>query len=1217
MHLRLIWLFICLAITGAQLAAADTPSQPKTLYSPLLLDQQDLAIEDKDWRWLRHKSELKIAVAATGTAPLYVSYHDSNYEGITADVTALIGQMLGLRIKVVPFRTQEDARLALLAGDIDVITSYHSGATTDPISYTRPFAESPLALFKRNDEQRNSPADLAGLRIAVTLEHSVEMQERFPLARFTIYPSHDEAIAATAFGHTDLYAGDLLSAYFRLNRSYYGYLKFERFAGLKKAGYAYALKGSNLRLQRILDQSINALGKDKLRSLSRRWVGRGFLPTDEKVPLSTDESRWIARHPVVRLTINDDLAPVAFFDANGVFSGITAELLEVIAQRTGLHFQVTARNGAYPQQIKALQDSEADLAIMTNSAQRQENLRFTRPFLTSPFVMVTAADNNGKALPPGDLVGKRLAIPSGHVTLQYVRDLYPDTEVIEAGASLDAMNMVYEGKAAAAVVAMPTARYYIVRLFQNRLAIADLIHSNPANASFALRRSDPELQSILDKALLSLPADDLNAIASHWRSPPGMSGETWRDYQLVITEIITGAALLLLLTMTWVLYLHRRIKTEKLLNDQLRFVEALTESMPPALYVRDIEGHMLSCNLSYLQSIGLTAEQVLNKTVQALPKENFSAESDLHQSYLKAINEGTTVKSVYAIQLQGKDVWIDHWIQPFQDSHGITKGVICGWLDITEHRHLVQELKKAKNLADQASRAKTTFLATMSHEIRTPMNAIIGILELALKRADDDQIERSSIEIAYSSARSLLELIGDILDIARIESGRLSLSPKRANLRELVESVVRVFEGLARQKRLNLILEIDATINGDVLVDGMRFKQILSNLISNAIKFTEEGFIRVALTGDLQEDALLQVRLSVEDSGIGISPADQECLFQPFAQVERNVQNADGTGLGLVICRSLCAMMGGQVTMTSSLGQGTCIDVELRLQTLERIAPSERPNPSKIRHMYRLQILIVDDHSVNREVLQQQLSFLGHDTVEAANGRDALELWRQQAFDLIITDCHMPIMNGADLTQAIRHDERQSACAPTMIIGLTADAQPEEVERCILAGMNECLIKPISLDELERRLQTISLADDEQEELPTLPAPPKKGFGAPRVFDLESLHSLVGGEPTMLHHILSELLTNNRLDLQSLTTLLEEQATAELAELAHRIKGAARVVKGEQLVESCRQLEDACLSPELSLGMITECAAQVVQAIETLEQRLLEQQEIWAEPSIP
>ncbi len=489
------------------------------------------------------------------------------------------------------------------------------------------------------------------------------------------------------------------------------------------------------------------------------------------------------------------------------------------------------------------------------------------------------------------------------------------------------------------------------------------------------------------------------------------------------------------------------------------------------------------------------------------------------------------------------------------------------------------------------------------------LTAVISILELELKRGDSGRIEHSSIEIAYSSAKSLLELIGDILDIARIESGRLSLSPKRANLRELVESVARVFEGLARQKCLSLVLEIDSSINGDVLVDGMRFKQILSNLVSNAIKFTEAGFVKVIIGADLLENSTLRVKLSVEDSGIGISPGNQQRLFQPFSQVERNVQHTEGTGLGLVICRSLCEMMGGHISLSSSLGHGTRVDVELQLQVLERVVTPERPPQPKVRHMYRLQVLVVDDHAVNRQVLQQQLCFLGHDVVEAENGLDALNIWRERGFDMIITDHHMPIMSGAELARAIRRYERDSISPPVMIIGLTADAQPEEVERCIQAGMNDCLVKPIGLDELEQRLLSIGDIEDGEAE----PSLPHSDVLSPRVFDLESLQTLVGSEPKMLRHILSELIVNNRTDQQALTTCLQKQATVELAELAHRIKGAARVVKGEQLVESCHQLEQACLNL-MPLDAVSEYVEQVQHAIVTLEQGLLAQQGIWETP---
>ncbi|NMY18621.1 hybrid sensor histidine kinase/response regulator, partial [Pseudomonas sp. WS 5019] len=183
----------------------------------------------------------------------------------------------------------------------------------------------------------------------------------------------------------------------------------------------------------------------------------------------------------------------------------------------------------------------------------------------------------------------------------------------------------------------------------------------------------------------------------------------------------------------------------------------------------------------------------------------------------------------------GQTITAYHWILPFRNNAGEVKGIIAGWIDISERERLLVELKDAKQDAEKANRAKTTFLATMSHEIRTPMNAVVGMLELALTRADQGHWEREPVEVAYDSAHSLLTLIGDILDVAKIESGRLTLLPERAHLRELVESVARVFDGLARQKALELRLEIEADAACDVLIDPLRFKQILSNLVSNAI----------------------------------------------------------------------------------------------------------------------------------------------------------------------------------------------------------------------------------------------------------------------------------------------------------------------------------------------------------------------------------------------
>lgn len=221
---------------------------------------------------------------------------------------------------------------------------------------------------------------------------------------------------------------------------------------------------------------------------------------------------------------------------------------------------------------------------------------------------------------------------------------------------------------------------------------------------------------------------------------------------------------------------------------------------------------------------------------------------------------------------------------PYKDSDGAVIGMIAGWIDISERQLLL-------GMVQEANRAKTTFLATMSHEIRTPMNAVIGMLELTLKKADQGVLDRFAIEVASSAAHGLLDLIGDILDIARIESGKLSLTPERANLRELVTSLARIFEGLAEQKHLQLLLDLDVEADCDVLIDPLRFKQIVSNLLSNAIKFTTEGEIRLTLKVlPASAEKQLCIRLRVEDSGMGISSEDQQRLFSPFSQASNNTQ---------------------------------------------------------------------------------------------------------------------------------------------------------------------------------------------------------------------------------------------------------------------------------------------------------------------------------------
>jgi two-component system sensor histidine kinase EvgS len=550
-----------------------------------------------------------------------------------------------------------------------------------------------------------------------------------------------------------------------------------------------------------------------------------------------------------------------------------------------------------------------------------------------------------------------------------------------------------------------------------------------------------------------------------------------------------------------------------------------------------------------------------------------------------------------------RQLTIYHWILPFRDSLGEVQGIIGGWIDISERRELIEELQAAKEQADNANRAKSTFLATMSHEIRTPMNAVIGMLELALKRADHGHLDRPAIEVAYSSAKDLLELIGDILDIARIESGRLTLSPERANLRQLVESVIRVFDGLARQKSLSLLMDLDSGINTDVLIDPLRFKQILSNLISNAIKFTEQGQVKITLQTLMEKDTqLLQLKVRIQDSGVGISKQDQERLFEPFSQADNQIQQArTGAGLGLVICRSLCEMMGGTLELSSEPGQGTQVNMSFNLTRLEPLAVSTAIREALPQTGEALNILVVDDHPANCLLLCQQLEFLGHRCAVAEHGAQGLELWLQDHFDLVVADCNMPIMNGYDLTRAIRNHEQVHGHQRCAIWGFTANAQPEEKQRCREAGMDDCLFKPISLTSLSERLNRIHPLEATQDKTQYVSAAPES-----ETFNMGSVHALTGDRPEMIRRLLDQLLHSSQEDRHELNLLDPLKDGSALSQMAHKIKGAARIIRADRVIRACEAMETACNDTAPS-KVIDACQQAMISAMTELELALEEE----------
>ncbi len=624
-------------------------------------------------------------------------------------------------------------------------------------------------------------------------------------------------------------------------------------------------------------------------------------------------------------------------------------------------------------------------------------------------------------------------------------------------------------------------------------------------------------------------------------------------------------------------------------DSEARF-RALSDSAPVGVFELDAMGNFSYGNQRLLDIVGLQRGQVLSwaRVVHADDRK------DLSLRWSNALARQQDLDAQFRVLRPDgriRHVWAHARMRLGED--GLPGGYVGTVEDITELRHQQDELREAKRVAEAANKAKSEFLANMSHEIRTPMHAILGLLTL-LRRTPLSERQADYAGKTEGAARALLGLLNEILDFSKVEAGKMMLDPQPMRLDDLLRDLAVILTANIGARNLQLLFDIDPALPSEWLADAMRLRQVLVNLAGNAIKFTEQGEVTLAMSLLQQDGDLLRVRFAVRDTGIGIAPENQARIFAGFTQAEASTtRRFGGTGLGLAISQRLVALMGGELSLQSELGRGSCFEFSLSLKRSGAAVASEQVVPPAFLGQQRLaglRLLLVEDNLNNQQVACELLSEEGALVQIAADGRQAINALTGSAgaFDIVLMDLQMPVMDGYAAT---RHLREVLGLRDLPIIAMTANAMSSDRVACLAAGMNDHVGKPFDLDDLVRVLRQHAGRPAAVSAAPAghPPAGPAHALtqaaaaAAAAGVGLDAAIQRMGGKPVVYSRMLDNF-------VQELAALREQLARGDVAtcrRLLHTLKGVAATLGAEQLAAQAGRQERALVDG----GALSDCVA--------------------------